>query len=148
MKRQSLAVFLFLFCTVAWAGAEITVYKDPNCPCCSSWVALLRENNYSVTEVSVEDVSVYKTKYNVPAEVSGCHTAIIGDYVIEGHVPVADIKRLLEEKPDIIGLAVPGMPLGSPGMEMGGKSHAFDVLAINKDGTTTIYSSYAEKLAI
>lgn len=149
MKTLSLAGILLLFCSISWAaentGPEAIVYKDPNCGCCSSWVAYLRDNNFTVTEVNVDDISMYKSKYNVPANVSACHTAIVQDYVIEGHVPVEDILRLLQEKTDITGLAVPGMPLGAPGMEAGGRSQAYDVIAINKDGSTSTYNSYEEK---
>ena len=126
MKIPSLAGILLLLCSLAWAAEntppDIIVYKDPNCGCCSGWSAHLRENNFSVTEVTVDDISMYKSKYNVPANMSSCHTGIVQDYVIEGHVPAADILRLLRERPDITGLTVPGMPLGSPGMEAGGRS--------------------------
>ncbi len=149
MKIQTFAGVLLLFCSIAWtaenAGHEIIVYKDPNCGCCSDWATYLRDNNFTVTEVNVDDISLYKSKYNVPANASSCHTAVIQAYVIEGHVPVEDILRLLQEKTDITGLSVPGMPLGSPGMEMGDRSQAYDVLAINKDGSTSIYNSYEEK---
>jgi len=149
VKKYYLMSILMLFSWFALAAenatTEIIVYKDPNCGCCSKWSEHLRQNNFSVTEVAVDDISVYKSKYNVPANLSSCHTATVQGYVMEGHVPAADISKVLAEKPDIIGLTVPGMPLGSPGMEVAGRSQAYDVLAIHRDGTTTVFHSYSEK---
>ena len=149
MFKRLLMVHLLTIFLAVWSGAsiaaDITVYKDPNCGCCSKWATHLRDHSFSVTEVAVDDINMYKSKYNVPANMASCHTAIVEDYVIEGHVPAADILRLLKDRPDILGLTVPGMTLGSPGMEVGDQVQAFDVIAINKDGTTTVFSSYPEK---
>jgi hypothetical protein len=124
------------------SGREATVYKDPNCGCCSGWVTHLRENGFSVTEVKVDNIESYKEKYGVPANLGSCHTAVINGYVVEGHVPAADIIKLLEQHPDVAGLTVPGMPVGSPGMEVGDRKDPYDVLMINRDGSTSVFNSY------
>jgi hypothetical protein len=148
VKRIIFSLF-FLFCTVVWAENDISndviVYKSPLCGCCSKWVAHLRDNNFNVTEVNVDDVTLYKKQFSVPARIGSCHTAVIDGYVIEGHVPAADILTLLKDRPDILGLTVPGMPLGSPGMEVGDKFQSYDVLIMNKDGSDEVYNSYTEK---
>ena len=106
----------------------------------------MRENGYTVKEEGVENLSTVKTKYKVPAELQSCHTAIVDGYIIEGHVPAADVKRLLAERPDVAGLAVPGMPIGSPGMAVQGHTpESFDVVAFDAAGATDIYASYDGK---
>jgi len=146
MKNLFLICFLFLCNSLVFAvenlPAEITVYKDPNCGCCSKWVTYLRDNGFTVTDVNVDNITTYKEKYGVPAHLGSCHTGVVAGYAIEGHVPAADIIKLLKDKTDIIGLTVPGMPVGAPGMEMGDRLDAFDVMAINKDGTSYIFNSY------
>ena len=103
----------------------------------------MRENGYTVKEEGVDNLSTVKAKYKVPAELQSCHTAIVDGYIIEGHVPVAEIERLLTERPDILGLAVAGMPPGSPGMdEEAGPAQPFDVIAFNEAGEQEIYASY------
>lgn len=147
--RTTLLLCLFLAIPLVWAVddtlPEATVYKDPNCGCCSNWVTHLRDNGFSVTEVEVDDISAYKEKYGVPANLGSCHTAIIDNYVIEGHVPAEDIMKLLKERPDITGLTVPGMPVGAPGMEMGDRKDPYDVMAISRDGSASVYNSYNRK---
>ena len=101
------------------AEADIVVHKDPNCGCCSAWIEHLRAAGYSVDAQDTTDLARVKRQHGIPPELASCHTAIIGGYVIEGHVPAAAIRRLLTERPDAKGLAVPGMPVGSPGMEGG-----------------------------
>jgi len=103
----------------------------------------MRENGYTVKEEAVEDLSAVKAKYQVPAELQSCHTAIVDGYIIEGHVPVADIERLLDDRPDILGLAVAGMPAGAPGMDVEGSSpQPFDVIAFDETGEQEVYASY------
>lgn len=149
MLKALLISILLLFNTLSWAAGDvipdITVYKDPNCGCCSNWVAHLREHNLSVTEVKVDNIEEYKEKYGVPPHLGSCHTAVVGDYVIEGHVPAADIIKLLGDKTDIRGLTVPGMPIGSPGMEVGDRLDPYDVMAINRDGSAYKFNSYNQK---
>ncbi|NJN44518.1 MAG: hypothetical protein HC806_07215 [Anaerolineae bacterium] len=103
------------------------------------------ENGFSLTVKDVDDLSAIKKQYNVPAELQSCHTAIVDGYVIEGHVPVEDVERLLREKPNIVGIGVGGMPIGSPGMEVEGAApQPFDVVAFDKDGNTYVYASYGQ----
>lgn len=120
---------------------EATVYKSATCGCCKKWVEHLQKSGYTVTSHDVPDVAVYKTRYGVPAALGSCHTAVVsGGYVVEGHVPADLIDKLVVERPqDIIGLAVPGMPQGSPGMETGSVEH-YDVLGFNKAGKTRVFA--------
>ncbi len=117
------------------------VYKDPNCGCCAAWVAHLRKAGFTVTVNDQLDMQGIKSRLNVPGSLQSCHTARIGEYVVEGHVPAAVIQRLLRERPPVQGAAVPGMPLGSPGME-GGRSQPYQVLTYDAKGATTIYASF------
>jgi hypothetical protein len=118
----------------------VQVFKEATCGCCSNWVEHLRRAGFAPTASNVDDMPSVKQVYKVPAHTRSCHTALVGGYVIEGHVPVADIQRLLKEKPAIAGLAVPGMPIGSPGME-GPNPRPYDVLAFDKTGKTTVFST-------
>lgn len=125
----------------AASSPEITVYKSPTCGCCKHWIAHLEENGFTVTAHDREDMSAIKDSIGVPEGVRSCHTAVIGKYTIEGHVPAADILRLLEEKPDAVGLAVPGMVTGSPGME-GPDPQPYDVVSFDHDGRTSVFASH------
>jgi hypothetical protein len=116
----------------AAAKRVIQVSKDPNCGCCSGWVEHLRSNGFTATVVDAADMQAVKQRLGVPAEFASCHTAEIAGYVIAGHVPAYAINRLLAEKPQARGLAVPGMPIGSPGME-GGTPEAYEVILFGKD---------------
>jgi hypothetical protein len=124
------------------AEDSMTVYKSPTCGCCKKWVSYLEKNNFKVAAHDVSDVVPYKINAGLPAAAASCHTAFIGGYVIEGHVPAADIRRLLKERPVAKGLAVPGMPIGSPGMEQGNHKQHYQVLLIHRDGTTSVFSSH------
>ncbi|MEP6507400.1 MAG: DUF411 domain-containing protein [Gemmatimonadales bacterium] len=117
----------------------IKVYKDPNCGCCKEWVKHLEANGFKVETMDMPDLSLLKQKYGVKQELQACHTAIVGDYVVEGHVPADVIKKMLKEKPAIAGLAVPGMPMGSPGMDSPNKER-YNVLTFDRAGKTTIYA--------
>ena len=121
----------------------IIVYKDPNCGCCTAWVDHLKANGFSVTVHDVRDRAPHKKKLGVPERLASCHTAVVDGYTIEGHVPASEIKRLLAERPRATGLAVPGMPEGSPGMETG-KRDPYDVLLFDKDGKASVYKSYGK----
>jgi hypothetical protein len=123
-------------------ATEITVYKSPTCGCCKGWVKHLEDNGFSVKVHDVADIMPYKTANGVPATFGSCHTATVDGYVIEGHVPASDIKRLLKERPPVSGLAVPGMPAGAPGMEQGGPKDRYDVLTFDKQGKTGVYARY------
>ena len=121
---------------------HITVFKDPNCGCCKSWVEHLRKHGFDVAVRDTSDLSGAKRTGRVPEQLRSCHTAFVNGYVVEGHVPAADIQRMLQEKPKVMGLAVAGMPAGSPGMEMGSRIDTYEVIAFNRDGTTRVYARH------
>jgi len=122
---------------------EVVMYKPVSCECCSGWAEHLRAQGFHVVTKKREDMGTIKEKYGVTDKLVSCHTAIIDGYVIEGHVPAADIERLLKERPDIVGLTAPGMPMKSPGMQAVGKSpKGYDVLAFSKDGTSKVFTHY------
>ena len=126
------------------APATMQVWKDPNCGCCKDWIAHLEKNGFS-TMVIEQGNSAARAHLGMPQKFGSCHTALIQGYVIEGHVPAADIQRLLKEKPPALGLAVPGMPIGSPGMDgpaYGDRRDAYQVLLIQRDGSTTVFNTY------
>ena len=120
-----LAAALGLVACAQAQATTIAVIKDPACGCCTEWVEHLRREGFTVSVTDTPDQPAISARMGVPAELRGCHTATIGGYVIEGHVPAADIRRLLAERPKAIGLAVPGMPMGSPGMEQGGRTEPY-----------------------
>ncbi|NNE68616.1 MAG: DUF411 domain-containing protein [Pyrinomonadaceae bacterium] len=122
---------------------QITVYKSPTCGCCTSWESHLEKAGFAVASKPTEQMTQVKKKRNVPEALHSCHTADVDGYVIEGHVPASDIKKLLEQKPSVLGLAVPGMPQHSPGMQPEGeKPKGFDVLSFDKVSKTAVFSSY------
>jgi len=126
------------------AGSALHVLKDPNCGCCSAWVEIVQADGFEVTveESAGTLLARYKLDNGIPQEIASCHTGRIAGYMIDGHVPPADIRRLLEERPDAIGLAVPGMPYGSPGMGSETEREAYEVFLIRRDGATEVFSSY------
>lgn len=123
------------------ADPKITVFKTAACGCCSKWVDHLKANGFQVTVNEVPSTTEYRRKYGVPDSLASCHTAVVGGYAIEGHVPAAEIHRLLKERPNAKGLAVPGMPMGAPGME-GPLKNRYSVLLFQADGRTTVYREY------
>jgi hypothetical protein len=123
----------------------IEVHKDPACGCCSLWAEHLREHGLTVTTIDTRDLAALKTERGVPREMQSCHTALVDGYVIEGHVPAADVQRLLRDRPAIAGLAVAGMPIGSPGMEVEGvAAQPYDVMAFEKGGGAFVFASYGD----
>ena len=118
----------------------VQVYKDAFCGCCANWVEHLKRAGFAATAENVANMNALKDKHGVPAKTRSCHTALVGGYVIEGHVPAAEIQRLLKEKPKVAGLAVPGMPIGSPGME-GPNARPYDVLTFDKTGKTAVVTT-------
>jgi hypothetical protein len=120
----------------------VDVYKSAYCGCCEQWVEHLKKNGFTVKSHNVPNPSDYRAKSGIPEQLGACHTGQVNGYAIEGHVPAAEIKRLLAEKPDAKGLAVPAMPMGSPGME-GPRSDAYDVLLVQADGSHKVYQHYA-----
>jgi hypothetical protein len=142
MRIRRLLPLLFALAGAPALAAEITVYKSPTCGCCKEWVKHLRANGFSVTTKDVADVTPYKEANGVPPMLESCHTAKVNGYTIEGHVPAADIRRLLKERPKVRGLAVPGMPVGSPGMEQGAHKERYDVLSFDHTGNTRVYARH------
>ncbi len=116
------------------------IYKSPTCGCCGDWVDHVENNGFTTEITDTENMDAIKQKLGVRREFQSCHTAVIDDYVFEGHIPASIIQRFLQEKPSALGLAVPGMPIGSPGMEMGDRVDDFDVLIIRKDGSSAVYA--------
>lgn len=121
---------------------EIAVWKTPNCGCCKAWVAHLKKNGFAVVVTDVKDTAPIRLKLGMPEKMGSCHTATLGAYVLEGHVPAREIRQLLREKPNALGLAVPGMAIGSPGMEMGSAHDAYNVMLVLHDGSSRVYKSY------
>ena len=122
----------------------VEVWKDPNCGCCKDWVKHLEANGFAV-KVNFGGNGEMRAKLGIPAKLGSCHTALVGGYAIEGHVPAADIRRLLKDKPQAVGLTVPGMPVGGPGMDdpaYKGRKDPYDVLLVPKAGTPRVYASY------
>ncbi|MES2536249.1 MAG: DUF411 domain-containing protein [Pseudomonadota bacterium] len=150
MKRRTLlqagllgALGLPLFAGAASAPV-IQVYKNEGCGCCEGWIDHLKANGFSVTAQNVDTTAAYRDKAGIPKELASCHTGLVQGYAIEGHVPAAEIKRLLAERPKARGLAVPAMPMGSPGME-GPRKDPYDVLLIGTNGRTSVYKHYSGK---
>lgn len=148
MKRISILLPILFFGASVWGlpaaaqhaeGPAITVYSSPTCGCCSKWVDHLEANGFDVTRESMTSVREKKQELGVPRSLISCHTAVVEGYIIEGHVPADLIRRLLKEKPDVAGLAVPRMPIGSPGME-GPNPEPYDVIAFKKDGTQDVFA--------
>jgi hypothetical protein len=129
---------------IAAQEPAITVHKDPTCGCCSGWVAHLQKAGFVAKVIETRDLDAVKSRLGVPDDLAACHTAQLADYVIEGHVPAAALKRLLAEKPNATGLAVPGMPVGSPGME-GGSPEKYDVVLFGPNGRRTYMSFVGEQ---
>jgi hypothetical protein len=141
--RGILALVVLAFPLIAHGAAALTaeVHKHPQCGCCSVWSRHLEVAGFEVTTVPALDSDARWQAFGVPRTLGACHTAKIDGYIVEGHVPAADILRLLDERPEALGLVVPGMPMGSPGME-GPRSQAYDVLLLKADGTTEVFARY------
>jgi hypothetical protein len=150
MKRfLALAAFAALGLTTAAAPSRvensdkptITVYKDPDCGCCKNWIEHLIKHGYRVKANDTRELKKVKRSLGIPEKLEACHTALVGAYLIEGHVPAGDIDRLLKTKPKVAGLAVPGMPAGSPGMEMGARQ-PYSVISFDRTGRTAVFASH------
>jgi hypothetical protein len=125
------------------APLTVEVYKSPTCGCCSKWVDHLRAHDFTVRTTDTDQVDAVKNKHGVPQTLRSCHTALVGGYVIEGHVPASDVQRLLKERPAVAGIAVGGMPVGSPGMEVPGRAaDPYDVVAFDSAGRTSVFSQH------
>jgi hypothetical protein len=147
VKRRNILVAITSLVVVAISsrsqssGPLVTVFKTPTCGCCGKWVEHLKANGFTVKVQEVNDTSAYERQYRVPRSMVSCHTAVVNGYTIEGHVPAAEIKRLLSERPRVVGLAVPGMPVGSPGMDAA-HSDAYSVFVFDESGHSSIYAPY------
>ncbi len=143
-------IIYFIICTMAVSyfvssrvtASEVKVYKNPHCGCCNNWISYLKEQGFTVKTEDISKFPSMKESMGITTELESCHTAVVDGYVVEGHVPAEDVKRLVEERPDIKGLTVPGMPIGSPGMEQGDTKERYEVIAIKKDGSTYVYSTH------
>lgn len=129
---------------VGAAEPKVHVAKTATCGCCKIWIDYMKKEGFDVVTqtMAAGQLAKYKMEQGIEPEYASCHTAKVGGYVVEGHVPVREIKRLLDEKPDAIGLAVPGMPLGSPGMDFGSEKEPYEVLLIKKDGSVEVFGRY------
>jgi hypothetical protein len=149
MKRRSfLAAAGLLVPMVAIPAAPplpaVQVFKSPTCGCCGAWVDHLRSAGFTVEVTNVDDTTAARKRLGLPDAFGACHTATVGGYVVEGHVPADEIKRLLAARPAAVGLAVPGMPVGSPGMEAGTRQDPYEVFLIDK-GRATVFASYPKR---
>lgn len=147
MKRRTVLAGLVLgaaglrVARAADAAPVVQVWRTPTCGCCGAWVRHMEANGFRVEVTMQDDLSAIKAKHGVPRSLESCHTGVVGGYVVEGHVPAGDVKRLLRERPPVAGLVVPGMPAGSPGME-GPVSEPYATLALAADGTTTVFARH------
>ena len=126
----------------AAALPDVVVYKSPTCGCCTEWVAHLRRHGFQVRSEDVTDLQAVKARHRVPPDLQSCHTALVGGYVVEGHVPADLVERLLRERPKAVGLAVPGMPVGSPGMEVpGARAERYEVVTFDRSGRRGVFAT-------
>ncbi len=133
----------------AGAPTAVEVWKDPSCGCCKDWVEHMQANGFKVTVHDTGNNAV-RSRLGLPQKLGSCHTALVGGYLLEGHVPASDVRALLQQKPKALGLAVPGMPVGSPGMDgavYGNRRDPYDVLLVARDGSTRVFKSYHQKAA-
>ena len=147
MKAMWIAAVIALSAAMAAPASDgvamdIVVYKNPECGCCGKWVSYLRQHGYNVTVEETRDVLAVKKRLGVPEKLAACHTAEIDGYVIEGHLTHRDIRRLLLFRPEVRGIAVPGMPIGTPGMERGSSKQAYDVISFDANGNTEVFVSH------
>ncbi len=149
MKLLMIIIFLSLNISVKAETEKqplvIEVYRSPSCGCCGKWIEHLKNNKFEVNDHVTNEVQAIKDKYGVPANMASCHTALVNGYVIEGHVPASDIRKLLKIKPSVIGISVPGMTVGTPGMEMGDKKEPYKVVSFDSEKNYKVFSSYKGK---
>ena len=149
MKRRTilsavagLSTLAALSTRAAASWPAIDVFKSASCGCCGAWVEHLKAAGFDVRVTDVDDTAAARKRYGMPDAFGSCHTGTVGGYVLEGHVPAAEVKRLLAVKPRAVGLAVPGMPVGSPGMEVGTRRDPYDVLLVDRSGRSTVFAHY------
>lgn len=134
--------FTAMFVGTAAHAATLTVYKSPSCGCCGKWIEHVEAHGFTVNTVPTDDMMAVKKRLGVPDEAMSCHTTKVGNYVVEGHVPAADIKRLIAQKPKARGIAVAGMPMGSPGMDMGGQRQPYSTMLIGSNGNMAVFARH------
>ncbi|MEO1209742.1 MAG: DUF411 domain-containing protein [Cyanobacteria bacterium J06638_20] len=122
---------------------ELTVFRSPTCGCCGLWIEHMEAAGFTVKDNLTEDMTAIKEQYGVPANLASCHTTVVDGYIVEGHIPAEDVQRLLIEKPDVAGIAVPGMPIGSPGMESGDYVEPYTVFSFTEDGMTAAFAEHS-----
>jgi len=146
MKRRSLLGLLAAVplaqSLTARAATQVQVYKNPSCGCCTGWVDHLKAAGFAVAVTETDDTGPLRKRLGVPDRLAGCHTGVVEGYALEGHVPAVEVKRLLALKPNAVGLAVPGMPVGSPGMEYGDRKEPYQVILIGRNARDTVFASY------
>jgi hypothetical protein len=121
---------------------NMTVYRSASCSCCAKWIEHVKQNRFNITTVVSDDLQAIKAQYGIPDKLASCHTAKVNGYIVEGHVPAEDIQKLLQTKPDIIGVAAPGMPMGSPGMELDGLKQPYRVISFDKQSKLAVFSEH------
>lgn len=144
LAAATLAIMSLAGAAVAEPSTSLTVYKSPSCGCCGGWVDHMKAAGFTVVTKDTDEMDKVKAMLGVPADMASCHTATINGYVIEGHVPADSVSRLLTEKPKAAGLATPGMPMGSPGMDSGGASEPYSVMLFTRDGGTETFQRYGQ----
>lgn len=142
LSRAAALIAFAALPALAVALPAVQVFKSKTCGCCGAWVEHMRSAGFTVTVNDVDDATAARKRLGMPDRFGSCHTATVGGYVLEGHVPAADVKRLLATKPKAMGLAVPGMAPGSPGMEMGGRKDPYQVLLVDLSGRESAYANY------
>ena len=142
MKKTILLSLLLGTAAFAMEGKEMTVYKSPYCGCCTKWIDIMKSKGFDVKTITTNNVNEIKVKSGITRQTASCHTAFVDGYVIEGHVNYSAIKTMLTTKPDIVGITVPGMPIGSPGMEQNNIKQPYDILAIKKNGSLEVYEKH------
>ncbi|MGB0560455.1 MAG: DUF411 domain-containing protein [Spirulinaceae cyanobacterium] len=122
---------------------ELTVFRSPTCGCCGAWIEHMEAAGFRIKDEVTEEMEAIKTKYGIANELESCHTTLADGYIVEGHIPATDVARLLTERPDVAGIAVPGMPIGSPGMESGDYVEPYQVFSFTEEGTTEIFAEHS-----
>lgn len=143
-RRAAVAMLTACFGAAAAPTPQLTVYKTPWCGCCSGWVDHMRASGFAAIRiVEQEDLAPVRRRFGIPDRYASCHTGVVSGYALEGHVPASDVRKLLAQRPNAAGLAVPGMPLGSPGMEAGDRKEPFETMLVLKDGTSRVFTRHA-----
>lgn len=142
IKKLIIGLSLAISSMFAMDGKEMTVFKSPYCGCCTQWIDIMKSKGFNVKVQMVDDVMKVNEKLAIHPKNASCHTAIVDGYAVVGHVDYSAVKRMLTERPNIQGITVPGMPIGSPGMEQGDMKQSYNVLSMHKDGSTQIYERH------